>query len=395
MVITSVIETVSKSLDRIADYKILRKLHIRNKSSGLLAWIINHNRHRILHLLIKFVIGLIHDLCDTRIIEQQIKNFQPDIIYTGHIACLSRAIMPYLADCKVHVVHDEGGSGLIDSQVEKGIWFKFTEEYIGQYPILNSLKSFMIDFVSKLSHHRIKSRLTLPEHMQIIFNSELNYKNAIISGIPVNHATVVHSGISTKKFNFMPKMNFCKTLSIIVPGRIEPQKGQLDAVRLLSRLRENGVDCNLFIVGQKMSSSYYLEIENEMKRLSLEKITVMPMIGQKQLIALYHQSDVCFFPSYHRTGFSRTPLEAMACGCIVFSYGNEGSDEIIQTKQNGFLVPPEAYQDISDIIQELIMNPDSVKNLTYNARKEVEEKYSMGKYFDTVEKILVSAARSG
>jgi glycosyltransferase involved in cell wall biosynthesis len=164
---------------------------------------------------------------------------------------------------------------------------------------------------------------------------------------------------------------------------------------LLANLRELGIACNLIIVGQKWSNSYYLEVEQEIKELFLEEtVTVMPMVGQKQLVAFYQQSDICFFPSYYRTGFSRIPLEAMACGCIVFSYGNEGSDEIIQNKQNGFLVSPGDYREISLRILELIRSPRIVEKLTSNARKEVDDKFSIQEYVDSVEEILINAAEA-
>ena len=78
----------------------------------------------------------------------------------------------------------------------------------------------------------------------------------------------------------------------------------------------------------------------------------------------------------------------MACGCIVISYGNEGSGEFIRNKQTGFLVSPGDYLSVVDIINELIFNPGIVKQITSEARNEIEEKYSLNRYVDRIEEII-------
>lgn len=375
-VITSIKETSSKSYVQTDNYKIFRKFHIRKKA-----------RH--------FIDEVILDVQDTAFLDRQIKHFQPDVIYLGHIQPLSKATMPYLAACKIPIVYDEGGSGLIHSWEHKGIWFYFVDEYVSQYSILNTIKPFVINIICKMSGNKIKSQWDWPGNMRIIFNSELNLKNAISKGVPINGAKVIHSGIDIEKFSFISKTNFGSPLLFIIPGRIEPQKGQIDAVRLLGKLRECGLDGNMIFVGENVSNSYYIEIENEIKMFHLEnKIKSIPMITQDKLIDFYHMADICFFPSYQKAGYSRVPLEAMACGCIVISYGNEGSDEIIRNKETGFLVPSGEYRGIADVVKEMISNPKMVRDILWRARKEVEDNCSMQKYVDRIEEVIVSAAEA-
>jgi glycosyltransferase involved in cell wall biosynthesis len=366
-------ETISKSPGRVSKYEIFRKFHIRK-----------HARHFIDEVLI--------DLQDTAFLDHQIKRFQPDVIYLGHIQPLSKAIMPYLAGCKIPIVYDEGGSGLIHSWEHKGIWFYFVDEYVSRYFILNKVKPVVVNMISRLSGHRIKSKWDWPDSLQVVFNSELNLKNAITRGVPVNNARVIHSGIDTERFNFVPKTKLGLPLSFIVPGRIEPLKGQLDAVRLLAALSDCGMDGNMIFIGENYSASFYLEMENEIKKYRLgNKITLMPMVAQDKLIDLYHLAGICLFPSYHKTGYSRVPLEAMACGCIVFSYGNEGSDEIIKDGQTGFLFSPDDYSGMIAVVKEMISNPGMVRDVIGNARRDVEENCSMEKYVDKMEETVRAA----
>jgi glycosyltransferase involved in cell wall biosynthesis len=231
--------------------------------------------------------------------------------------------------------------------------------------------------------------------MQVIFNSQLNCTNAVACGVPVGNSHVIHSGIDTQKFTFKPRTKFGSPLTLIVPGRIEPRKGQLDAVMLLAELREQGLDSKLIFVGQKWANSYYSELEEEIKKQNLEKsVEFFSMMTQDELVGMYYQADICFFPSYQQVGYSRTPLEAMACGCILFSYGNEGSDEIISDTRTGFLVSPAEFRAIANIIKELTSNPITVRKITESAGKVIEVNCSMVSYIDSIEKILISRVGS-
>ena len=96
----------------------------------------------------------------------------------------------------------------------------------------------------------------------------------------------------------------------------------------------------MIFAGAHNDDNYYHEILDAIQNKSLaDKVTIQPMLTQDELVRHYQEADICFFSSYQEIGFSSTPLEAMACGCIVISYGNEGSDEIIDNGENGFLVP--------------------------------------------------------
>jgi glycosyltransferase involved in cell wall biosynthesis len=149
----------------------------------------------------------------------------------------------------------------------------------------------------------------------------------------------------------------------------------------------------MIIVGKTWSDSYYSELTDEIKRLHLEnRVQLMPMITQDELAGLYHKADVCFFPSYQTAGFSRVPLEAMASGCIVISYGNEGSDEIIRDRHNGFLVSPADFEAILAIVGELTSNSRRVGDIAATARKDVESRFPMKGYVDEIEEFLMSSA---
>jgi glycosyltransferase involved in cell wall biosynthesis len=350
-----------------------------------------HNCHRVKFFPKEIMI----DLLDTKLLQRQIRQFNPDVIYLGHTYVLSKAILPFLEHQIIPIVYDEGGSGLIEAWTEHGRWFRFTGDYKSRFALLNAMKPLVIKLVCALGRGRIKTQWTWPKNMHIIFNSELNRSNASAKGVPVEGARVIHSGIDTGKFSFKQRTRLSTPLKILVPGRIERRKGQLDAVELLKRLIEDRIDCQIILAGAKQNDVFYSELIAEIKNAGLtENIFMLPMLTQDDLIKHYQEADICFFPSYQKIGYSRTPLEAMACGCIVVSYGNEGSDEIIENGRNGFLVSSGDYQKIINLIKSMISTQVMVENLVRQARYNTEANCSLSTYVEHIEEILISAEKN-
>lgn len=329
------------------------------------------------------------DLLDTKIVEKTIKWFQPDVVYLGHIYILSKSILPYLASLAIPIVYDEGGTGLKGVWTENGRWFRFCGDYQSKWNALNKLKPWVIKFVLYLGKGRIQPAWRWPENMKVFFNSQNNLNHSLSFGVPVQSAKVIHSGIDLEKFPFRSRTQLTQPFTIICPGRLEPRKGQLDAVNLLSELKNVGIVANLILVGESPTLDYLEQLEKKIKAENLqESVTMLGMVSQEELAKMYQQSDICFFPSHHPTGFSRTPLEAMACGCIVISYGNEGSGEIIRNDENGYLIEAGNLTLAIKLIQRLVSNPAEIERIIKNARKEIEQQYSITEYIDHIESFL-------
>ena len=81
----------------------------------------------------------------------------------------------------------------------------------------------------------------------------------------------------------------------------------------------------------------------------------------------------------------------MACGSLLFAYGNEGSDEIVNDKETGFIVPQGNVATIVEIIQELSRDHEKYQRMIRNARKCVEENHTMDLYIDKIEGFLNQA----
>lgn len=335
---------------------------------------------------------VLYDLIDTKVIEKTIKEFQPDVIYLGHTYILSKAILPNLASLAIPIVYDEGGTGLKGAWTENGRWFRFCGDYQSKWNVINKLKPWVIKFVLHLGKGRIQAAWRWPENMRVFFNSQNNLNHSLSFGVAVEGAKVIHSGIDLEKFEFRHRRQLASPIKIICPGRLDPRKGQLDAIAIISKLSEIGIKAELTLVGEVFMPGYLEQIREEINSGGLqETVKILGMVSQEELAKLYQQADICYFTSYHPTGFSRTPLEAMACGCIVISYGNEGSDEVIRHEENGFIVQDGNIDEVKGIIEHLIRLPQAVSKISLAARKEICTNFELSGYIKSIEKFILES----
>lgn len=329
------------------------------------------------------------DIRDLRTLDKAIRKFQPALIYLGHIYPLTKQLLPFLSNLDIPILCDEGGDSLKGAWTEHGRWFRFTGDYQAHFQWLNKLKPSFIQVVKFLSKERIKEEWAWPANLSVIFNSKRNQSFVLGLGIPARRSQVLYSGIDTEIFTFQKRNVLNEPLRIICPGRIEPRKGQLDAVRLLVLLKTQKIASRLVIVGEVVSQDYKQEILEEIKQNNLEEqIQLLPMISQEELAKRYHQADICFFSSYQESGLSRIPLEAMACGRIIISYGNEGSDEIIKNDVNGYCVEPGYIKKVAEIISALKVSPAKVQEICKNASNAIVETYALPAYIDKIESFI-------
>jgi glycosyltransferase involved in cell wall biosynthesis len=333
---------------------------------------------------------VLFDLIDTKTVETAIAQFRPDVIYLAHINILSKAILPYLAGQSVPLVFDEGGTGLKGAWTENGRWYQFCGDYRTKWNYINKLKPLVVKIAVKLGNGRIQTGWRWPQKMRIFFNSQYNLDHCASFRVPIQSAKVIQSGIDLDKFSFVPRQGINQPINILSPGRLEPRKGQWDALNLLTSLLQEGINAELVLVGEHQSSAFLNQIDARIKSANLQKsVKLLGMVSQKDLVKLYQAADFCFFSSHQHFGFSRTPLEAMACDAIVIAYGNEGSAAIIQNGHDGFIAREGCVDEVFEVVMNLIESADDAQRIINNARKKIEQQYSLPEYIQNVERFIL------
>jgi glycosyltransferase involved in cell wall biosynthesis len=342
----------------------------------------------------KYFIRLFNEYQDLRFIHKQINKYKPEVIYLWHTYTLTKSIYPYLAGTQIPIVFDDGGYGLSNAWENHETWYKFIELPSKAW-YKNWIKHILSILLSKLSRGLFKVRWIWPIELTGFFNSYFSQQETNNRGVLLKNTRVIHSGISLEKFKFHFHQTLSQPVRIVVPGRIENDKGTKDAILLVRYLLKNNIDVRLMIIGLVSSEDYKIEIDDMIETNGLKGyISYFPQIEHEKMVEIYHQNEICYFPSYHKTGLSRVPLEAMACGCLVISYGNEGSNEVISNQETGYITSEGDYVSIIRIIKDLLVNPKIYQKIIIQAQNKIAEKHTMGAYIDKIERYLFESIRS-
>jgi glycosyltransferase involved in cell wall biosynthesis len=118
-------------------------------------------------------------------------------------------------------------------------------------------------------------------------------------------------------------------------------------------------------------------------------------LGQFQddisLALVYSAADVMVVPSMQEA-FGQTASEALACGTSVVAFDATGLKDIVDHKQNGYLVKPFDVEGLAQGIAWVLEDGDRHRNLSINAREKANREFSLGlqtsRYLSLYDKIL-------
>jgi glycosyltransferase involved in cell wall biosynthesis len=94
------------------------------------------------------------------------------------------------------------------------------------------------------------------------------------------------------------------------------------------------------------------------------------------LAAYYALADVYTMPSTGPEPFSLTVPEAMGCGLPVVATAYGGTTEIVESGENGLLVPPGDIEALAAALVQLCRDPDLARELGARGRTRVVQDFA-------------------
>ena len=161
--------------------------------------------------------------------------------------------------------------------------------------------------------------------------------------IPEQKLRIVYPGLDLDLFK---PTSTKKENTLLVVGRIQPQKGQINTLKLFHNLLMLSPDLKLNFVGGpsgKDGKEYLKTIENEIEQTGLKNnVQFLNSATQEQLINEYNKAKIVVHASQYET-FGLIALEANACGVPVVSINQGPLKETIENGQNGYIA--ETFED--------------------------------------------------
>ena len=159
---------------------------------------------------------------------------------------------------------------------------------------------------------------------------------------------------------------------VVFVGRLDPVKALPSLLRAWRTVVEKEPRALLDLVGDGDLQS---ELQTMARTLGLDRSVLFH--GRREDVLPYLQAADCFVLPSSSEGLSNTLLEAMAAGLPVVATRVSGSEDIVVSGRNGFLVSPGDQDDLSRQILAILGDPQLARRLGITARKQIMEAFSI------------------
>lgn len=288
---------------------------------------------------------------------EEIKHIKPDIIYSNTIVSPWGAVVAHKL-CLPHAlsVHEYG------------------------------LREYGINFLFDKS----ESMMALYDFSSLIFTTTNDVGYHLFPGDPENKIVVAYEGIDEDLFTYQDNKEKSEleispenngSVNIGTFAYIFEGKGQLDLVKAVISLLNNGINITAYIVGAIIDKEYYQEIRNIIKDSGFDDRFVFTG-NIDNPFKLMKQMDIITSNSWME-GAGRTLIEASFLR-IPFIYPNTGGPKELYTNNvHGYSYKVGNHQELEVKIKALINDPQKAKEMSENAYINAKALFNPEQYANT------------
>jgi starch synthase len=188
---------------------------------------------------------------------------------------------------------------------------------------------------------------------------------------------IIHNGIDLRQYHPVVERSYLEQKGISGPyllfvGRISRQKGILQLLGAMERLRGNGLKLVLCA-----SAPDTPELEREVRQkvaANPEVLWINEMVAKENVIQLYSHAEIFVCPSVYEP-FGIINLEAMACKAPVIASRVGGIKEVVADGETGILVEPDRPDQLAEAIRKLVEDRQSIAKFKEAGRRRVEQSF--------------------
>jgi glycosyltransferase involved in cell wall biosynthesis len=166
-------------------------------------------------------------------------------------------------------------------------------------------------------------------------------------------------------------------------GRITAEKGYLELIEALAKLRSEFPNIHLLVMGGQLSSerdAFQSQLNDLIQQQNLASCVTFTGF-RSDIPELLGLVDIFTLPSY-REGLPRSILEAMAMELAIVATDIRGCREAVLDGQTGFIVPPRNSEKLADALGQLLADPKLREKFGKAGRQRVEAEYDERFVFD-------------
>lgn len=168
-------------------------------------------------------------------------------------------------------------------------------------------------------------------------------------------------------------------------GRMTAVKRTDDVLLAFKRLRDEGVDAVLCLVGDGPDR---VQLERRAHELGVMRDTLF--LGYQEDVAPFYAAfDALVLPSSNE-GTPVSAIEALAAGRPVVATRVGGVPDVVEEGKDGFLVEPGATEQLADRLGQLARDPELRAQMGRAGRERVLPRYAVDRLVDDVDRLYRS-----
>ncbi len=211
------------------------------------------------------------------------------------------------------------------------------------------------------------------KYAEFVVANSLEFKKLAQKVNPNQKIKVITNGIDVKEFycrNLLNEGNAEDSFRVICGSRITPRKGIRFIIKATQILKSKGIKIELDIIGEGNEKR---DLEKMVDNMNLNKeINFLGVIKHSELPKYYQRSNVYVSASFNE-GMSNTMLEALACGLPIIATKTGGTNEMVFSGENGFVVEMKSAEDIAKKIEIIFNNFELEKKMSEKSRQIAEK----------------------
>ncbi|MCS7193198.1 MAG: glycosyltransferase family 4 protein [Armatimonadetes bacterium] len=323
---------------------------------------------------------------NVKVYRQVLKEFQPDVICRWNLNWCTAAFVNYVHETSPVPVVVFVGGGV--PAIPDDLWFHFCRT-----PARGVVQNLAKKALVKLASLWIPTEPKPIAYDTVTFNSRFVRDWCIQrEGWQVKNPVVIYGGVEINRYLTRLPESYHNPPRFLFAGRIDPEKDPLTCLEAVNKLAQRGLPIKLTIAaGTSLHPDYEKKVFQRITELG-EFVEVKHKINQSEMPKVLNEHDVFVFIS-QMEGFPNALLEAMAAGLAIIATRCGGPDEILIDGENCLIFPFGDADALAERMEQLIRNPSLVIKLGQNARKLVEERFTLKRYLDETEELFKSVMR--
>jgi glycosyltransferase involved in cell wall biosynthesis len=216
-------------------------------------------------------------------------------------------------------------------------------------------------------------------------------RDACLENFEVN-PICTHPGIAYDRYeSISPIAGGGREQVVLLPARLCREKGAELAIKMLARLRHDGLSVRLVLTSppdtvdwDRESDSFKKEVELLIESLKMGPYVEFKSAAFDEMATLYAQADVVIYPSIYREPLGLAPLEAAAAGRPVVVSSGGGLPETVENNVTGFVVPADDCDALVHRVRSLLENADLARRMGQAGREYVQDQFSLDNHVESM-----------